>query len=76
MPARAKCLKSITSEFDTAVKNAITYDILDQWERHGIAIERFTFPASQKVWHDMIDPNQSFQQVDLTYPVILRMLTE
>jgi pimeloyl-ACP methyl ester carboxylesterase len=76
MPARAKRLKSITSDFDTAVKNAITYDILDHWERHGITIERHVFPASQKVWHDMIDPNQTFQQVDLTYPVIIHMLTE
>ncbi|MCB0069299.1 MAG: alpha/beta hydrolase [Caldilineaceae bacterium] len=76
MPARAKQIKAITSDFDTAVKNAVTYDILDNWESHGITIERFTFPSSQKVWHDMIDPNQTFQQVDLTYPVILRMLTE
>lgn len=76
MPARAKRLKSITSEFDTAVKNSITYDILDRWESHGIEIERHVFPAAQKVWHDMIDPNQTFQQVDLTYPVIVRMLTE
>jgi len=76
MPARAKRLKSITSDFDTAVKNAITYDILDHWERHGVTIERHVFPAAQKVWHDMIDPNQTFQQVDLTYPVIMRMLTE
>jgi pimeloyl-ACP methyl ester carboxylesterase len=76
MPARAKRLKSITSEFDTAVKNSITDDILNYWEGHGIEIERYTFPASQKVWHDMIDPNQTFQQVDLTYPVIIRMLTE
>lgn len=76
MPARAKCLKSITSEFDTAVQNTIVYDILDHWERHGVTIERCIFPASQKVWHDMIDPNQTFQQVDLTYPVIIRMLTE
>ncbi|HAJ36163.1 MAG TPA: alpha/beta hydrolase [Chloroflexi bacterium] len=76
MPARAKCLKSITSEFDTAVKNTIVYDILDHWESHGVTIERYIFPASQKVWHDMIDPNQTFQQVDLTYPVIIRMLTE
>ena len=76
MPARAKRLKSITSEFDTAVKNSITYDILDHWESHGIEIERYIFPASQKVWHDMIDPNQTFQQVDLTYPVIIQLLTE
>lgn len=76
MPARAKRIKAITSDFDTAVKNSITYAMLDQWERHGRTIERYTFPAAQKVWHDMIDPNQSFQQVDLTYPVILRMLTE
>lgn len=76
MPARAKRLKSITSEFDTAVKNSITDDILNYWEGHDIEIERYVFPASQKVWHDMIDPNQSFQQVDLTYPVIIRMLTE
>lgn len=76
MPARAKRLKLITSEFDTAVKNSIAYDILDRWESHGIEIERYVFPAAQKVWHDMIDPNQTFQQVDLTYPVIIRMLTE
>lgn len=76
MPARAKCLKSITSEFDTAVQNTIVYDILDHWESHGVSIERYIFPASQKVWHDMIDPNQTFQQIDLTYPVIIRMLTE
>jgi pimeloyl-ACP methyl ester carboxylesterase len=76
MPARATRLKSITSEFDTAVKNSITYDILAHWESHGIQIERHIFPSAQKVWHDMIDPNQTFQQVDLTYPVIMRMLTE
>lgn len=76
MPARARRLKSITSDFDTAVKNSITYAILDYWESHGIHIERYSFPASEKVWHDMIDPNQTFQQVDLTYPVIIRMLTE
>ena len=76
MPARAGRLKSITSEFDTAVKNSITYETLDHWERHGKTVERYVFPTAQKVWHDMIDPNQTFQQVDLTYPVILRMLTE
>lgn len=76
MPARAERLKAITSEFDTAVKNSIVYDILAHWEQHGVTIERHIFPASQKVWHDMIDPNQTFQQIDLTYPVIIRMLTE
>ncbi len=76
MPARARRIKAITSDFDTAVKNSITHDILDRWESHGIAIDRYTFPADQRVWHDMIDPNQTFQQIDLTYPVILRMLTE
>lgn len=76
MPPRAKRLKSITSEFDTAVQNSITHDIFDHWERHVAMIERYTFPAAQRVWHDMIDPNQIFQQVDLTYPVIVRMLAE
>jgi len=76
MPARARRIKAITSDFDTAVKNSITDHILDNWEGHGISIERYTFSADQKVWHDMIDPNQTFQQIDLTYPVILRMLTE
>lgn len=76
MPPRATRLKAITSDFDTAVKNKITYDILERWETHGVSIGRHTFPSEQKVWHDMIDPNQSFQQIDLTYPVIIRMLTE
>lgn len=76
MPPRARRLKLITSEFDAAVKNQIAYDTVERWQRHGVQVERYTFPLEQRVWHDMIDPHQTFQQVDLTYPVILRMLTE
>ncbi|GIV68137.1 alpha/beta hydrolase [Caldilinea sp.] len=75
-PPRARRLKLITSAFDAAVKNQIAYDTVERWERHGVKVERYTFPPEQRVWHDMIDPHQTFQQVDLTYPVILRMLTE
>ncbi len=35
-----------------------------------------TFAKDLKIWHDMIDPAQSTQQIDVVYPVVLPLLTQ
>ena len=65
-----------TSAFDTAVSNKTIYKLMDRWRKQGATIETYEFPKEQKVWHDIIDPSNPTGQIDITYPVVTRMLTE
>ena len=66
----------LTSAFDTAVHNKTIYRLVERWRKQGATIDTYEFPKEQKVWHDLIDPANPTGQIDLTYPVVTRMLTQ
>ena len=74
VPPAAKQIVSITSAFDTAVSLKLIYKIVDGWKTHGANVTTYEFPKEQKVWHDMIDPTQSTQQIDLVYPIVIPLI--
>lgn len=71
----AQHISVITSAFDTAVSNKTIYKLVDRWRKHNATVETYEFPKEQKVWHDIIDPENPTGQIDITYPVVTRMLT-
>lgn len=77
-PLQVKRLSVILSASDIAVNNARTLHLLEQWEAAspGIGFFAYTFPASDKVPHDMIDPLQPNARTDVVYPQLLKWLTE
>ena len=69
-PPLAKRLAVILSDSDEAVHLGLVEQLARDWQRH--APDRVTFqrfPAHLRIHHDMIDPTQPAQRVDLVYPI-------
>jgi len=58
---------------DTSVSNERTLQIVEQWKAHQANLDSFTFDASLKLGHDIIDPNQPNQQIDIVYPKLVEL---
>lgn len=71
---RGRKLVLVTTALDEGVNNGIAAELARRWRGWGADVETFEFPESAGVRHDMIDPDQPYQKVELTYPVIERMV--
>ena len=72
-PAAAH-IQMVLSEFDAAIHLPTARKVAEEWKQHGADVAVYEFAKDLKIWHDMIDPQQSTQQIDVVYPVILPML--
>ncbi|WP_245943986.1 alpha/beta hydrolase [Acuticoccus kandeliae] len=72
----AKEAAVVTNEADTAVDNSVTQLIADAWEKHGMPVTRYEFPASDGLGHELIDPLEPGANPDITYPLILQMIDD
>lgn len=69
-PPLAKRLAVLMSESDVAVHHGLIAQLAADWQRH--APDRVTFhrfPADLHIHHDMVDPTQPAQRVDIVYPI-------
>jgi pimeloyl-ACP methyl ester carboxylesterase len=65
----------LTSQGDDAVSDYIGWQLISLWRVKGLF--KFTsvdFPKTMKIEHDMIDPAQKYQQTEIVYPVLVRLL--
>lgn len=67
----------LTTASDIVINNGVATDLARNWEQHrpGSVLLR-EFPASDKVPHDFIDPNQTNQRTDFVYPQLIRLLEQ
>jgi carboxylesterase len=73
-PPAAQRLSVIASESDNAVHRGLVLQLATDWIRHAPQrVSYHAFPAHLRVRHDMIDPTQPNQRIDLVYPVLKRM---
>jgi dienelactone hydrolase len=70
----ARSMVIVTTAEDEGVNNVPTRALAWRWHDHGANVVAFQFAESLHVHHDMIDPEQPYEQVRLTYPLILRMM--
>jgi esterase/lipase len=74
--AKAKSVLVITNASDPAVNNKIALQVARRWQTNGLKrLETYEFDAHYKLIHDLIDPGQKYQNIAVTYPVLLDLIT-
>jgi esterase/lipase len=65
----------VTNANDSSVNNEIADQICQYWrENASQSVHAYTFGANLNLGHDLIDPLQPNQKVDLVYPVLLDIM--
>jgi esterase/lipase len=65
---------TISNEADPAVNNDVLEKLVDKWRKNGNAVVTYQFPDDLRLPHDLIDPNQPEQQVELVYPILFDLI--
>jgi dienelactone hydrolase len=80
-PPAATQTWAVTNGADLAINNRVVGELVRNW-RHGGAgraagrVETFHFPRRLRLFHDVVDPLQPYQQVGLTHPVLAQIIGE
>jgi hypothetical protein len=65
----------VTNANDISVSNQLTRQLVSLWQSRGLKrVEYFEFEREQGLEHDLIDPNNPRQRVDLVYPILLELI--
>lgn len=70
----ARSIVIVTTAMDEGVNNQATEVLARRWHARGANVRTFEFADSLGMHHDMIDPDQPYQRVDLAYPLILDLM--
>lgn len=74
--AEARSVLVITNAADAAVNNKIPLEVAKNWQANGLKqLETYQFDAKYRLIHDVIDPGQKQQNVAVTYPILLDLLS-
>jgi carboxylesterase len=67
----------ITNAADTAVSNQVARQFVIIWQARGMQrVEMYEFDRALKLHHDLIDPNNPIQRVDVVYPILLELIDQ
>lgn len=72
----AHSIAILMTALDEGVNNRVALELARRWRTQGAAVRTYEFPESLGVRHDMIEPEQPYQRVDVVYPVLVRFLTQ
>jgi carboxylesterase len=61
---------------DIAINDERTLRISELWKKHQANLSSYTIDASLKIGHDIIDPNQPDQKIDIVYPKLIELCRE
>ncbi len=75
-PPAAKEIIVVFNANDSSVNNELTMDVVKTWQAHNANLATFEFDASLKLGHDLIDPTQPDQKIDVVYPRLIDLVTE
>ncbi len=74
--AAAQSVLVITNAADAAVNNKIPLQVAKNWQTNGLKqLNKYEFDAKYKLIHDLIDPGQKQQNVAVSYPILLDLLS-
>jgi pimeloyl-ACP methyl ester carboxylesterase len=66
----------VTNANDPAVNNGLTRQLVSLWQARGLQqVTFYEFDRREALEHDLVDPNNPRQRVDLVYPILLDLLT-
>lgn len=67
-------IRVVSNLNDESVRPELTRALAEAWRAHGADLYLHEFPANAGLKHDMIDPGQPYQQVELVYPVVVEAI--
>ncbi len=73
-PPAAKKMVIVFNANDLMINNEMTMKMVNQWKEHYASLTTLEFPANLKLPHDIIDPAQPDQRVDIVYPRLLEVV--
>ncbi len=71
---KAPHIDVITNAAEPRLDNRFTYQLVDDWRRHGATVGTFEFPISDHLPHDLIDPANPEENTELVYPVVIKTI--
>ena len=72
---RVQDVALVTSKSDGAVSDLLAWQLIGLWRSKGLRkFAAVDFPKEMKIEHDMIDPAQKNQQIEIVYPVLVSLL--
>jgi len=71
----AKKMAVVFNANDNSVNNALTMDVVKIWQAHGANLTTYEFEANLKLGHDLIDPTQPDQRIDIVYPRLIDLVS-
>lgn len=70
-PPAVRSIILVTNANDQDIKRSYALTFLDRWQRHpGVCTNHFEFPIADGLIHDLIDPCQPEQKIDIVYPIL------
>lgn len=73
-PPATRHLLMVLNRNDPAVNNTMAEELVAAWRAQGAPVATHYFAASDKLIHDIIDPEQPDQRVDYVYPILLDLI--
>lgn len=70
----ARDIRVLVNAIDGTVSREAIDELARQWSARGGRVSMFEFPASLRLPHDVIDPDESTANTSATYPVLLALL--
>ncbi len=71
---KAPHIDVITNAAEPRLDNRFTYQLVDDWRRHGAMVGTFEFPISDHLPHDLIDPANPEENTELVYRVVIKTI--
>ncbi|MBK8047851.1 MAG: hypothetical protein IPK16_12405 [Anaerolineales bacterium] len=75
-PLAVKDVRLVGNLNDEMIRPEMYREMVARWEKQGADVSVFEFPVADGLKHDMIDPNQTYANTGLVYPVVLDAITK
>ncbi|ASQ91445.1 alpha/beta hydrolase [Prosthecochloris sp. GSB1] len=73
-PPAAGKIVMVTNAGDDKVNNGLTKAIAKRWREWGASIETFEFDVSLGLGHDLVDPDQPDEKIEIVYPKLIELM--
>jgi carboxylesterase len=73
-PPAAREIWVVENPSDAVVDSHVSASLVARWRKQGACIHLHGFTAEDGLIHDLMDPMQPGQKVDIVYPVLRRIL--
>ncbi len=69
----AKQIVVVLNPTDESVNNELTEEIVQAWQAKNASLTTYEFDAGLELVHDLIDPTQAKQKIEIVYPILIEL---